>query len=190
MKRLFFSAIHEKTVEKVQEVVASGAFNRPRTSQRLVSHQDLFSHYVETSVTGIGRAASVLKESKVLFRFEEAVRMIDSQSGHKTALHQVEDKGVHGREDLRILRTNGGEIINIEEPPVVNLIHGDAPIAQPVGLTVEQSLQAIKAVRIAALTIQLAQSGLDGLRHLGTSGGELAEPPLHDFLFALPFADF
>ena len=74
--------------------------------------------------------------------------MVDAQAIQFVLAYQLEQQPVRGFEYLRILHSQGGEVVYIEESPIVDVIGGHAPVRQPVALQLEQLVQAIKARRI------------------------------------------
>ncbi len=62
-------------------------------------------------------------------------------------------------EDLGILHAQADQVVHIEEAAVVDLLGGGAPGGQPVGLRVQQQVQAVEAVGISF-------DAVDGLERL------------------------
>ncbi len=71
--------------------------------------------------------------------------MVDAQPVQASFVDQLEDQPVDRLEDLRHLDADAGEIVDLEEAPVVDLFGGDAPKGEAVGLGFEQLVQASKA---------------------------------------------
>ena len=72
--------------------------------------------------------------------------MIDAQPGDLAGAQQLEGFVVDGGEHLRLLDANGGEVVDVEEAPVVDLLGGHAPERQAVRLIGEQCFQPVEAV--------------------------------------------
>ena len=62
---------------------------------------------------------------------------------------QPQDQLVRGGEDLRLLHAQGGQFVDVEEAAVVDLVGGDPPVRQAIGLLVEQVVEQVEAVRVA-----------------------------------------
>ena len=50
--------------------------------------------------------------------------------------------------DERVFHPDGGKAVDIEEPPVIDLLRGDPPVGKPPGLLVEKLIEEIETVRI------------------------------------------
>ena len=57
--------------------------------------------------------------------------------------------GVHQLQHRRLLDADRRQVVDVEEAPVVDLLGGDAPEAQAVGLVAQQRLERVEAARIA-----------------------------------------
>ncbi len=66
----------------------------------------------------------------------------------------------HGRE----LHADGGQLVDVEEAAVVDLLGGDAPVRETVRLLVEQPVEVVEAPRVAALAVADADRLLDATR--------------------------
>ena len=74
--------------------------------------------------------------------------MVDAQPGHLVGGDQRPNQAVRRREDRGILHAQAHQVVHIEEAAVVDFFGGRAPGGQPVGLRVEQHVQAVEAVGI------------------------------------------
>jgi len=54
--------------------------------------------------------------------------MVDSQSGDATPFQELENEFMDRVENNRVLNTDRGEVVDVEETPVVNLFGGDLPV--------------------------------------------------------------
>ena len=95
-----------------------------------------------------------LQPDEVLARVEHAIAVVDAQPGHPTGREQLPDQAVGSGEDLGILHAQANQVIHIEEAPVVDLLGRGPPGCQPVGLRVEQKVQAVEAVRISFSAVE------------------------------------
>ena len=58
------------------------------------------------------------------------------------------------------------KFIDIEKPAVVDLFPGDSPEGEAIGLRLNQSVQQIKALRLAHRAVKLSQGRVNGASHL------------------------
>ena len=56
---------------------------------------------------------------QVLHRVVQPVDVVDTQSRRLALVHQPDDEGVGGREHLGVLHSHAGEVVHVEEAPVV-----------------------------------------------------------------------
>jgi hypothetical protein len=101
-----------------------------------VSCRDLFDQEVERagrpSVLWSGIDAgnlriALLKAPEVLLGIVEPVRVIDAQPVDLAGGREGEHETVRCLEHLLVLHAQRGEIVDVEEAPVVDLVRGDAP---------------------------------------------------------------
>ena len=205
LKRFLLGVIDEEAVHQVQKAVAGGAFDGPFGSQRLVAGQDLLGHDIEgpiarfryRAVSSLGvpvgsRApgfAGVLQEAEIFLRLEKPVRMIHAQPANVALTHQIENQRMHRGEDFGIFHANGGEIVDVEEAAVVDLVHRDAPEAEAIGFAFQQPLQAVEAAGLTAPAVDFDQRGVDGFRGLRAGLQQARQPALDDLLLPLALAD-
>src|SRR6185312_367744 len=109
--------------------------------------------------------------------------VIDADSRYQGFLYQLERDAMNIGEHFRTFYTDSGQIVDIEKPAVVNLVRGDSPETQAVGLIVEHFFQRVKTVRVAFGAIDddqyFLQTCLDDVAVLDQGG----EPPANDFFF-------
>ena len=55
--------------------------------------------------------------------------MVDSQPGDAALFQELENEFMDRVEDDRVLNSDRGEVVDVEETPVVNLFGGDLPVA-------------------------------------------------------------
>jgi hypothetical protein len=70
----------------------------------------------------------LLERAEILFRIPEAIDMVDSQSGDAVLFQELENELMDCVEDDRVLNPDRGEVVDVEETPVVNLFGGDLPV--------------------------------------------------------------
>jgi len=79
----------------------------------------------------------VLQQAEILHRVGEAVGVIDAQPVDLPLGQEAQGNAVRLLEDLRILHADGGERIDVEKSPVIDLFARDPPVRQPIGLGVK-----------------------------------------------------
>ena len=113
--------VDEQAGHLIGEVVAGGAFHRPFLAQRLVARQDLLDHQIEALAGRLGAQAA-----KVAVGVEQAVDMVDAQPVHRAVGQQAEGKPVDVVEHLGQLHAQAGEVVDVEEAAIVDVVGGDA----------------------------------------------------------------
>ena len=93
--------------------------------------------------------AAALKLPEILARRVEPVGVIDAQSGHLSRAHEPEDQAVRGLEHGGVLHPDGRQGVDVEEPPVIDVVARDLPEGEPVGLGAEKGVEAIEARRLS-----------------------------------------
>ena len=133
------ATVDEDPVQEVQELVSGGAGNGPGSGQRLAGSQDLLGDDVEVAAClrgrgGAGARTLALKASEVFGWGVEAIGMVDAEPGHLSRADEAEDEAVRLGEDLRVFHADRGELIDVEEAPVIDFLTSNAPEGYPVGL--------------------------------------------------------
>ncbi len=164
------AGVHEDLVDPVQEVVPGGSCYRPAPWQLLVPLEDLLHHEV-------GSAGRLIQAVQVALRVSEPVHVVDPQPVQRAVPDQVKDEAMGVSENLLVLRAQPGERLDVEEPPVGELLSGRGPVRQAVVLAAEQL---VESVRVA---IERRYLGVDRRRGAWL---RLAQPgqPLPQFLDA------
>ena len=93
--------------------------------------------------------------------------MIDAQSRHQPLADEAHHEPVCLGEDVGILHADGRQVIDVEEPAVVDLLSGHAPVGQPVRLVHEQVVEQIEAAGVARRAIESSDVVLDEGGDLG-----------------------
>ena len=68
---------------------------------------------------------------------------------------------VRVREDRGILDPQPGQRVDVEEPPVVDLVEGRAPVGQAIRLHFQQLVQRIEALGLAGFAVEDRDHRLD-----------------------------
>jgi hypothetical protein len=119
---------------------------------------------------------TLVQEVRVPAGIVEAVDVIDPQALEPAVADHLEDEAVRLREHLRIFDAHAGQIVDIEEAPVVDVVDGDAPEGQPVVLVPEQIVERVGRPGIGRIRGEARAGALDRGRDLRIAGalGELA----------------
>src|SRR5262245_11480817 len=89
-----------------------------------------------------------LQLREVLQRIEETIGMVDPETTNSALAQEAKCKFVHGRKHIRSLDADSSQIVNVEEPPVVDLVDCYPPVGKAVVLCVQQPFQAVKAAMV------------------------------------------
>ena len=92
------------------------------------------------------QGVAALQTLQILFGVEQAVGMVDAQAVDLALAQEAEDQLVRRVEDLRPFHAQGGQLVDVEEAAIVDLVGGDAPERQAIGLGVEQLVEQVEAV--------------------------------------------
>ena len=125
-----------------------------------------------------------LEPTEVGGRDVEAVGVVDAQAGGEPVAQEPEHEPVRLREHRRLLHADGGQPVDVEEAPVVDLVAGHAPEGQAVRLRVEEPLQEVEAARIAGRTVEDPDVLVDVQPHRLAAVAQRRQPALGDLLLA------
>ena len=120
--------------EEIGVAVAGRAVHRPVRGQVLVLRQDLLHHDPRAH-------ERLVQALEVFARIGEAVRVVDAQPIDAAALCQAADQRMRRLEHRAVLDAHAGEVRDLEEAPVVDLVGGHAPVGEPIVLLLEQAVQ-------------------------------------------------
>lgn len=160
----------------------------------LVRRDDLLRHHVQRPlVVARGGAARVLDAAslqalEVARRIEQPVGMVDAQAVHPLRVEQLEDQAVRRLEDLRLLHAQRRQLVDVEEVPVVDLVAGNAPVGEPVGLRADDGIERIDAGAIVRAAVQQRERGVDRVAERGVPLHQLRQRLRMDGLVALALA--
>src|SRR5262245_26765809 len=127
--------VNEQSIDGERVVVTRSAMYRPIVRQMLVSPENLFDDEIVLRVPEGGELAS--QPAQIAARIVEAVRMVDAKTLDLSFGDQLEQAAMGRVEHCIVLGAQAGEIIDVEEPPVVDLIGCHAPVREPVRLALE-----------------------------------------------------
>jgi hypothetical protein len=128
------AGVDEHAGEHVGEAVAGRAVHRPVLGQLLVVGEDLL-HHDPAPGEDAGEALEVLA------RVGKPVRMVDAHAVDAAAPGKAPREGVRRVEHHLVLDAHPGEVGDLEEAPVVDLVGSDAPVGQAIVLPLEQPVQ-------------------------------------------------
>ena len=97
----------------------------------------------------------LLQAPQVFQRIVQPVDVVDPQSRHVAADQQIEDQAMALGKHFRGFRADGRQLVDVEEPPVVDLVRGGLPVRKPIDLGIEQAVEAVEAVGRAGRAIEL-----------------------------------
>ncbi len=123
--------VGEHAVDPAQRVVPGGPGAGPVGGQPLVAGEDLLHHRV-------GAAGGPGQPLQVAARVGEPVRMVDPEAVQHAFAVQPQQHAVGGLEHLGTLDPDGDQLVDGEEPPVVQLCAGQPPPGRAVPLPGEQ----------------------------------------------------
>src|SRR5437763_16920249 len=87
--------------------------------------------------------------------------MIESEPGDLPFPNQTQNEFVGGGEKSRLLHAHSHQLIDIEEPAIIDFVGGGSPIGEAIGERLEQLVKAVRAGVLAALAVERRQGGLD-----------------------------
>src|SRR5207302_3998863 len=111
---------------------------------------------------------------------QQTIGVIDAQGVDASFVDQLEPEPVYGAEDVWVFDANRGQLVDVEEAAIVDLVGRDAPVAQPVSLLRQQLLQTVEAVRLAFHPVEIAARGSYCEAHLFTGVHQSCQPPPDD----------
>ncbi len=133
--------------------------------------------------------AGLLQPAEIFGRIVQAVGVVDPQPLHVSLVHQLQDQAVRLVEDVDVLHADRGQLVDVEEPPIIDLVAGDPPIGQPIRLLGQKLVEQVEALRLAPRAVKERHVLLNELVDCRGRFGQLLQPPLDHFFFAAPLAD-
>ena len=103
----------------------------------LMARQDLLDHEIERPRRLLAQADAVA------LGVEQPVDMIDAQTVQRPLAEQFEHEAVGVVEQFRLLHAQAGELVDVEEAAIVDVVGGDLEIRRAPVLSLDQAMQAI-----------------------------------------------
>ncbi len=155
-QRTLSGGIDQQPVHQVQELVAGGSVDGPVRSELLVDCENLLHDQVETPVQ-----EALTNPLAVGSRVGKTIDVIDPQAVHLTPLDPLEDALVCELEEILPIHPEPGELVDVEEAAVVDLVRCDAPVGEAVVLRFEQSVERLEAPPVPRAPVDLADHLFD-----------------------------
>ena len=185
--RAFVASVDEETVHLYEKVVAGRSVNRPAW-QQLVEAQNLLDDHEERPLVrayiGPHGAGAGLDARQIVARVVESIDVIDAKAVHEPFAQQLEHEAVDTVEHGRIFHTDRGQLVDVEKTPVVDLLRGDPPMREPIGLLGEQRVEPVEAPGIATGAVEQCDQPLDVPADGGRFAGQRSKAALDDLLLA------
>ncbi len=206
------ATVDEEAVDRAEIVVARRTRHCPPVGERLFGHQNLLGGNPEwpgalsTRVclsrgTILGRDGQLrvmvelgmeparrrddgafLEAKEVFPGGIETVGMVHPDPPDLALADQAKDQLVACREDLGALHPDGGQIIDVEEAAIVDLIPGHPPVGEPVGLLGEERIQVVEACGVSGGAVEQPNVVVDEVANMLRLLEEGGESALHHFL--------
>ena len=132
--------IDQQRENEVREVVAGGALDRPVLAQQFMRCQDLLDHEIEVVPRLLAQPL------QITLGIEQPVDMVDAQTVEDAAFQKPEHQTVRVVEHLRQLHPEAGEVVDVEEAAIVDVVGGDAEMRGAPILLLDQRVEVAPAV--------------------------------------------
>ncbi len=161
----------------------------PPASEQRVAHRRpaRVVHRLRRALARLVEEVPLLKAEEVRARIEQPVGVVDAQAVHLPPGEELEGERVGLLEDVEVLDTDGGEAVDVEEAPVVDLLPCHPPVRQPVrDVALEEAIQRVEAARIARVAVQPLEVRPEVLGDHRRAVDQRSQPPLQHLLLAAP----
>ena len=126
----------------VEPFIAGGAGDAGKRRHRLAVGEDFLDHHVEWLARAAADAADqLLQAAGVLRRVEQPVDVIEPQTLQLIGGNEPRDQLVHGAKRPRVLDPEAGQLVDVEEAPVVDARHREPPVGEAIVLPLQESMQ-------------------------------------------------
>ena len=136
--------INEEAIQEVEEVIPGGAVHRPMSAEPFIADENLLDDDIagasEPPADDASSAASARAWRQPAWRSRKYCSGSNRPSGWSRRRpvtrpwRRRRKTSVHRREDVGLLDADGGQVVDVEEPAIVNLLGGHAPVAETIGL--------------------------------------------------------
>ena len=126
-----------------------------------------------------------LQLMEITDRIAEAVRMIDAQSRRLAFDEQTKRDFVGRPKNVGPFHPDRGQIVDVEEPAIVDFLAGHAPISRAIRLGVDQAVHRIEAGRFAGRAVVFGDRGVQGGAKFRASDVQSRDSPFDNFLLAI-----
>ena len=82
---------------------------------------------------------------------------------------------------------NRGQVVDVEEAPIVDLLGGDTPVGEPIDLGADQLVQTLNDCGVARCAVEFDHDGRDGFARLRTLLSQVLEAALDDLALAMAY---
>ena len=131
---------------------------------------------------------ALLEPPEVLLRIVEPVGVVDAQPVDLAGRRELKHEAVRRLENVLVLHAQRGEIVDVEEAPVVDFVGCHTPRREPISLPLEERVKALEARAISGMAVELvAPPARWRVRSRHECGREPCEMPLVHVLVALTF---
>ena len=170
--RPFRGRIDKQRQDLVCEIVTGAAGDRP-VRQPLVACQ----YFLDGDVELVARLLA--QRGAICGGIEQPVDMVDAQPLHLAALDHREHHAVRRREQLRQFDAQSRQIVDVEKPPVINLLSGNPPVRDAIVLRLQKPVQPAEAGGPSRASGEIAQRHLDRAGDSGITMRRSGQPGFH-----------
>ena len=134
--------IDQQARDGVQPFIAGGAGDARNRRHCLALGEDFLDHDVERcALAAVNAPNALLQPPCVLRRVEQAIDVIEPQPLKLTGGDEPRDQFVHVAERPRVLDPEPGQLVDVEEAPVVDARHREPPVREAIVLPLQQPMQ-------------------------------------------------
>ena len=159
----FGGAIYEQTVHDIGEAISGGTAYIPAFRHGFERRNDLLDTDIQRLDFDPGlkpcwrrhqRAQPVLQTPEIRGRIEQPVGMVDAQRIDHPGRDQFEHQLVGRFEYRLVLHAQRGQLVDIKETAIVDLVQCHTPVSEAVGLRFQQLMQQVETGGVAGLPVQ------------------------------------
>src|SRR6266568_7520810 len=143
----FIPGVDKQAVYQVRKAVAGCAVNRPVLRDLLFSCENLLCDDVVALCAAVfapREISAALQSLEILLRIVEAVRMVYSQAIDLSFSQQLQNEFMGLLEDVLVFLTQRGQIVDVKESSIVDVIGSHSPICEAIGLCFNELVKNIE----------------------------------------------